>query len=141
MKKNIDKLTRIQFEVTQNGATEAPFTNEYCNHFEPGIYVDIVSREPLFSSKDKFNSNCGWPSFDKTLVEDNITEHSDFDIGYMRVEVKSKEANSHLGHVFEDGPTKTKLRYCINSASIKFIPLSKMKEEGYGDFIDEISNS
>ena len=130
------KLTSIQHAVTQESATEPPFQNEYWNHFEEGLYVDIVSGEVLFSSLDKFNSSCGWPSFDKILVEDNITEHSDFDIGYLRVEVKSKKAKSHLGHVFTDGPTETGVRYCINSASLRFISKDELEERGYGDYVD-----
>ena len=129
------KLTPIQYAVTQEDATEPPYQNEYWNHFEEGIYVDIVSGEVLFSSKNKFNSSCGWPAFDRTLEDDNISEHSDFDIGYLRVEVRSKKANSHLGHVFTDGPTETGVRYCINSASISFIPKAELAEKGYSEYL------
>lgn len=134
MDDKLKKLTPIQYEVTQNNATEPPFNNEFWNHFEDGIYVDIVSGEPLFSSKDKFDAECGWPSFDKALVEDNISAHADYDLGYKRIEVRSKNADGHLGHVFDDGPTTTGLRYCINSASIRFIPKSDLEKEGYSEF-------
>jgi methionine-R-sulfoxide reductase len=135
MKKNLEKLTPTQYAVTQENATEPPFQNEYWDNKEAGIYVDIVSGEALFSSLSKFDSGCGWPSFDKPLKSENITEHEDFDIGYKRVEVRSKNADGHLGHVFDDGPTSTGLRYCINSASVKFIPVTKLQESGYEEFI------
>lgn len=132
----LKNLTKEQYEVTQNAATERPFTNKYYNFFEKGIYVDVVSREPLFLSKDKFETDCGWPAFSKPINEDNIVESKDFSYGMIRTEVKSKNANSHLGHVFNDGPKELgSLRYCINSASLLFIPYSKMKEEGYGEYM------
>lgn len=130
------RLTKIQYAVTQEDATEPPFQNEYWNHFEEGIYVDIVSGEPLFSSKDKFDAGCGWPSFSKE-IEYNVTKKvADFKMGYQRIEVRSISANSHLGHVFDDGPMPSGLRFCINSAAIKFIPKNKLKEEGYEQFLD-----
>ena len=126
------KLTPEQFAVTQHSATEPPFHNEYWDNHAPGIYVDVVSGEPLFSSLDKFDSGCGWPSFSKPLDGKEIVEHSDRSYGMDRTEVRSKVADSHLGHVFDDGPGPTHLRYCINSASLRFIPLDKMEAEGYG---------
>lgn len=131
-----ERLTPLQWEVTQNSATERPYTNEYDREFGKGIYVDIVDGTPLFVSTDKFDSGCGWPAFSKPIDESLLTELADNSYGMRRVEVRSKKANSHLGHVFPDGPKETGgLRYCINSASLKFIPLERMREEGYGDYI------
>ncbi len=127
------ELTPEQFAVTQKAATEPAFHNEYWDNRKPGIYVDVVSGQPLFSSLDKFDSGCGWPSFTKPLSGKDVTEHSDHSYGMDRTEVRSTVADSHLGHVFDDGPPdKGGLRYCINSASLRFIPLDKMQAEGYG---------
>ena len=128
------KLTPAQYEVTQCSATEPPFRNEFWNHHEPGIYVDVVSGEPLFASTDKFDSGTGWPSFTRPLEKANVMEHTDDSHGMRRVEVRSANADSHLGHVFPDGPGPTGLRYCINSASLRFIPLAKLEEAGYGKY-------
>lgn len=131
------KLTPEQFAVTQQAATEPAFHNEYWNNHTPGIYVDVVSGEPLFSSLDKFDSGCGWPSFTKPLSGGLIDEHADTSFGMVRTEVRSKTADSHLGHVFDDGPVdKGGLRYCINSASLRFIPLNQMEAEGYGKYLE-----
>ena len=124
------KLTKLQSDVTQNCGTEPPFSNEYWDNKEEGIYVDIMDGEPLFCSLHKFDSGSGWPSFYDILDSDNISTQSDFKLGYERTEVKSKKSNSHLGHVFSDGPDN-KVRYCINSASLKFISRSNLKKEGY----------
>lgn len=125
------ELTPIQYEVTQNSGTEPPFRNEYWNHNQEGIYVDIVSGKPLFSSKDKYDAGCGWPSFTKPLDEEEIIEKEDRSHFMIRTEVKSKEADSHLGHVFTDGPCPNGLRYCINSAALRFIAKEDLAKEGY----------
>lgn len=130
------KLTNIQYQVTQESATERPFSSEYDDFYEDGIYVDIVSGEALFSSKDKYNAGCGWPSFTKPIDGTELTEKDDFKLIRKRIEVRSKEADSHLGHVFPDGPKEaTGLRYCINGASLRFIPKDKLEEEGYGEYL------
>jgi peptide-methionine (R)-S-oxide reductase len=131
-----NRLTPLQYNVTQNSATEPPFNNEFWNHKEEGLYVDIVSGEPLFSSNDKFDSGCGWPSFTKPIKRDLIKEKADFTYNMHRIEVRSKSADSHLGHVFTDGPEdKGGLRYCINSAALRFIPKHELEEEGYGEYL------
>lgn len=129
------RLTPLQYEVTQENGTEAPFDNAYWNEKRTGIYVDVVSGEPLFSSRDKYDSGCGWPSFVRPLTPAGVTEHEDLSHGMRRVEVRSRGADSHLGHVFGDGPGPSGQRYCINSASLRFIPREALEREGYGEYL------
>ena len=128
------RLTPEQYHVTQEAGTERPFANEFWDNTRPGLYVDVVSGEPLFSSLDKFDSDCGWPSFTKPLASTQLTAKTDRSFFMTRTEVRSKIADSHLGHVFDDGPKPTGLRYCINSASLRFIPLERLEAEGYGEY-------
>jgi peptide-methionine (R)-S-oxide reductase len=135
----VEKLTKEQYRVTQHGATEMPGTGELLHNEEPGIYVDIVSGEPLFASSDKFESGCGWPSFTKPIVPTHINEVRDTTHGMIRTEVRSTHGDSHLGHVFDDGPEEEGgLRYCINSASLRFIHRDEMEAQGYGAYLDQV---
>jgi len=132
----VARLDPMQFEVTQNSGTEPPFGNKFNDHHEPGLYVDVVSGEPLFTSLDKFDSSCGWPSFSAPVEPDTVEEHRDNTVGMSRIEVRSGQADSHLGHVFDDGPAERGgLRYCINSAALRFVPVDELDSECYGQYV------
>ncbi len=136
-----ENLTSLEYEVTQNSGTERPFSSELDDFYEDGIYVDKVSGEPLFSSADKYDAGCGWPSFSKAIEGIDIKENEDLSHGMVRTEVRSKHADSHLGHVFPDGPSQAGgLRYCINGASLRFVPKDKLEEEGYGEYLKLFEN-
>ena len=140
-KEALSKLTPEQYRVTQESGTEYPGTGPYLHNKEPGIYVDIVSGEPLFASSDKYESGCGWPSFTKPIEPAHVNELQDVTHGMVRTEVRSKYGDSHLGHVFPDGPRdRGGLRYCINGASLRFVPRDKMQAEGYGDYLDQVED-
>jgi methionine-R-sulfoxide reductase len=133
---SVARLTPAQYEVTQNSATEPAFGGEYWDHSAPGLYVDVVSGEPLFTSRDKFDSACGWPSFSAPIAPDTVEEHRDTSYGMNRTEVRSGSADSHLGHVFDDGPAdRGGLRYCINSAALRFVPADELEDEGYSEYV------
>jgi methionine-R-sulfoxide reductase len=138
----LSSLSPEQYRVTQRGETERPFENEYWNNKQPGIYVDVVSGEPLFASPDKYDSKSGWPSFTKPIESENVVEKQDVTHGMIRTEVRSKHGDSHLGHVFDDGPShQGGLRYCINSASLRFIPLAELEKQGYGRYLQLFEHS